>query len=260
VFLNQSIKGLFFFATICVWASPSVETDNFSEAKRNSEVEALSKAPEWVGAFYARRSCDEGVFVYTSTKSGFAFHRRSISGYSDGKVIPVLYENGELRAATSHEELDCPQTQKPFVLVRVDDYVFLIPSGQVHGFCINVRQGRGMRLDKYFHTYREPNFFVLDLPKSPTVVLPEAYKHLLELPSLSLPVTKVRQSEKYDTVTLEARIDNANNVYEGMELSCLGSIFEVREINSDSVVVVCTHNLHGVSEEELKESILVTSR
>ena len=250
----------FFFAlAIACWVPSSFarSEDDFTTIKRNSQDEvAEGSAPDWVGAFCSIGPTDDAMYVYTSSRGGFAFRKKSIFGFEKGKVMPITFEAGELRTEISHDEFNCPNVKNPLVVAKVQDCVFLIPMGRVHGFCINLHEGRN--LDSYLHT--DSRTCTGDLPKTSTVAVPDRYKPLLGIPSFSFPIIRVIQSAKEDNFAIEARIQKESNLYKGMELSCRGAIFEVSEINDDSVIAICKHKPEGVRVEKFKESSLTTSR
>jgi hypothetical protein len=249
--------GLWFFL-----ACQSYSIENaFSIAKQNSETERASGlAPDWVGTFCAVASCDEVLFAYTSTDSGFAFRNKRVSGFGVGKIVPIGFENGLLVTKIHHDNINCPRIDNPLVVAKLQGCVFLVPSGNVHGFCLNVRERRVIALEKYLHTVDDFPAAVSDLPKMPRPELPSAYSDLCDLPEFKLKVQNVIRSKNDRSVVVEVRVPDSSLLRKGMEFKCMGAVFELEVIQKETAIAVCVHEVGDNILEKLIDSSIVTSR
>ena len=213
----------------------SLPTDEFDDAVMASREEhAAGRSPVWVGEFMSSISCDRVGHFFVSKSKGVAFFESGVFGERERIVVPFEERNGELVLDRRFVPSNPSILPKAFLVATYDEHVFLVPSGYIHGFCLDMRESPSRRCELYINNLRPME----RVSKNGKLSIPAGYLVYKDLPELHALVAKVSTiGESTNEVNVTLDIGTANNVYVGMQFENEhGCPFEIIETHDRSSI------------------------
>lgn len=219
-----------------------------------SEVAKLDEHP-WAGK-YRRPGFDSQFSLFLAPVAGALWSHIDLTGKTEAYAGEVSARNGvlSLKWDATREGPYWPSVDKQLILVTWDPYSFLVPLGEIHSFCLQVKESKTAA---FSYWVRPPSKFETALGGWPNPKgkfrLPESFevfRKLNPIESVVLSATSPREVEAADDVTiyvqeLTLKGGSESHIYPGMNLEFARRKLrlEITAVEVDSCTAVAIHRV-----------------
>ncbi len=241
-------------AVYCLFAQQS---EDFWEKKiSESREELLDKdRPNWVGGFSCSIPPDQTIYAYTSSNKGFiAIRLIGVFGVQESKFVNLREKEGLLYLDRTEQLLNCEPLSTILVCVKFGPRTYLVPYGKIHGFCLNVKEGK--KLDEYLHDSAELN------TTENKLVVDSKFEIFTKLPPVKIALSEtsiVRDLSEKSRIVLEDI--ESFRLYPGMQFACQnGFPYTIESVEGNRAEAILNYTPASRSENIPDPTVLVTWR
>lgn len=200
-------------AVCCLFAQPN--EDSWEKKIAESRGELLDKdRPKWVGGFTCSIPPDQTIYSYTSSKKSFiAIRLIGVFGVQESVFVKLHEKEGLLYLDGTEQLLNYEPLSPIMVCAKFGPRTYLVPFGKIHGFCLNVKEGK--KLDEYLHDSEDLNTTENKLE------VDSKFEIFTKLPpfKITLSATSVVRDPGGKARIVFENIDSYS-LYPGMQLAC----------------------------------------
>lgn len=211
--------------------------DSWEEKVRQTGEELRDKdRPQWVGAFNCLMGVDQRLYAYTSAKkSWMAIRFIGVFGVQETSFLNIREKGGALFLDGPERLVNYEPLSTAMVSAKYGPRIYLVPLGQIHGFCLNVLNGK--KLDSYLHDSE-----VLH-PTNNELIVDSKFEIFKNLPAFKIVLSdtsRVAGTDKERRVVFENK--ESYHLYPGMHLACQDNyLYEVKSVEGDWAEAVLNH-------------------